>query len=131
MQYVPVFLVVAAAAVGPMTGALYAQIPPPPSAAASPAPQEPGEQVMTYARLFVAISQLRDRAQARLAEPRNKTDEAQTEIRKSLREGIDSVFRASKVEPAEYDRFVREIATDPERRRTFDVALARLSGRPD
>ena len=88
-------------------------------------------RLSTYAKAFAAIGLARDQAHAELALPKNKTIEAQSELRQKLHTRIEQILREQSLTAEEYARITQVISTDAERRKSFEVILARLTPKPD
>lgn len=88
-------------------------------------------RLTAYVKAFTAIAVARDSAQAALALPRNKKDEAQRDLREKLHQEIDQILKAQGMTAEQYARITYVIATDEHRRKSFEEILARLSAKPD
>ncbi|MBK6485651.1 MAG: DUF4168 domain-containing protein [Gemmatimonadetes bacterium] len=80
----------------------------------------------SFARTHAAVAALRDRYQALLAEPQNKTNEEQDKLHEKLVDERLAVLKAHGFTPAEFARLIRRVSADTAARRAFDAALARL-----
>lgn len=87
-------------------------------------------RLTTYAKAFVAIAVVRDSAYAALAMPRNKTNELQRELRDKLHKEIGQILKAQGITAEQYAHITYVIATDENRRKTFEEMLARLTAKP-
>jgi hypothetical protein len=103
-------------------------------AAPAPAQSAPSQisrdQILSYARVALAITKARDSIQAALAQTRNKTPEAQKQLQEKLRTQIEEILHHSGMTEADYQRQTYLISTEPERRKMFDDAIAELTGAP-
>ena len=88
------------------------------------------DQIASLAKLEIAIGAARDSAQAQLAMSRNKTPTAQQALRDKLRSQIDGILRQASLTEPEYEKKIFLVGTDTSARRTFDAAVAQLSGVP-
>src|SRR4051794_30746494 len=61
---------------------------PPPSATSSGA----RDDIIAFAKLSISVAQVRDSIQKQLAEPRNKTPQAQQQLREQLASGVQEVL---------------------------------------
>lgn len=77
-----------------------------------------------YAKAFAEVSRIRDEMQARLADPQNKTAEAQVELRESLRTRIAEAIVAAGLTEEEYRRITYVVSVDGERRTAFERMLS-------
>lgn len=90
--------------------------------------QVSAQELEAYARAYIEISRERDLIQARLAEIRNKTAEAQQELRETLKERIAEVLAEHGLADEGYKRITYLISVDAEHRRRFDELVAELTG---
>jgi hypothetical protein len=75
----------------------------------------------------MAIGQMRDASQAELAQPKNKTREAQEQLREKLRADITRAVRDQGLSDARYQQITFVVSADTSLRRRFDEAVARAS----
>lgn len=103
---------------------------------AVPAPvsaQDPGgppisvETMTAYARAYIAVAAVRDSVQLQLAAPKNKTTEAQAELRGRLRARVGEIIREHAMTEDEYRRITYRLSTDPELRKAFEEIMAALT----
>ena len=80
-----------------------------------------------YAKAYLALADVRDKAQAELADPRNKKVEVQLELRDKLRTRIAAVLKEHKLTAADYDLTTHAISVSPVARSAFEVALGALT----
>ena len=85
------------------------------------------EQMTVFARVHSAVEQLRTKAQAELAEPRNKKDENQARIREQLHLQVTAVLKEHGLSQGRFDSLTYLISVDPEQRKAFEAALAQLA----
>ncbi|MGQ0650259.1 MAG: hypothetical protein ACT4P7_22185 [Gemmatimonadaceae bacterium] len=84
-----------------------------------------------YAKAYLAISLIRDRISAELANPRNKRVEEQTLLRERQRTEVARTLREQGLTEEQYDRITYVISTDGQRRKEFEAALAQLTAKKD
>jgi len=82
-----------------------------------------------FARIHVAVAAVRDKFQAALAEPRNKTRDMQGALRDSIRTGVARTLAAHGMTDEEFSRITRRVSADTAERRAFEAALARVGAR--
>jgi hypothetical protein len=85
------------------------------------------DELARYVRAFMAIGQMRDASQAELAQPKNKTREAQEQLREKLRADITRAVRDQGLSDARYQQITFVVSADTSLRRRFDEAVARAS----
>jgi|SRR5687767_13649149 len=91
--------------------------------AAHQAAAAPSAQLTAYAKAFAAIAQVRDQVSAELAQPRNKKDEAQTQLHEKLREQIAKILQENGFTEDQYNRMTYVVSTDPVQRKAFDKLM--------
>jgi hypothetical protein len=89
----------------------------------------PADKIEAFARAHVAIDQVRERANAEFADPRNKKVEVQEKLRDKLREDVRQVLKQHNLTEAEYDRFTMAVSADTAQRRAFDALVAQLTSK--
>lgn len=87
-------------------------------------------RLSAFAKAFAAIGLARDQAHAEMALPKNKTIEEQSELRDALATRIEKILRDNGLTREQYTHLTYVISTDPERRKTFDELVARLTPKP-
>lgn len=95
-----------------------------------PAPAVTQDQLTGFAKAWVAVAAVRDKAHAELADPRNKKIEDQARLRDRLRADIAAVLRANGLTQAEFDRLTQAVSVDGELRKRFDALLVELEKKP-
>ena len=85
------------------------------------------EVIAAYAKTYVAVSAARDAVHLELAQARNKTPQAQTQLQQKLRDQIAQVLKDNSVTEEEYQRLTAIVASDPGTRRIFDTIIAELT----
>ncbi len=101
--------------------ALQAQEPPPATVTV--------EQMTAYARAYIATGELRDSIHAQLAQPRNKTVEAQQHLRERMRERTAQIVQEHGLTDVAWRRITFVISTDTAQRKVFDEIVAGLTAR--
>lgn len=86
--------------------------------------------IKTLAETHVAIGAVNDSADARAAQSKNKTAEAQLELAKHKRELVAGVIKAKGLTEADYRQHRFLVSTDNELRAQFDSVVAKLTGAP-
>ncbi|HEX4932323.1 MAG TPA: DUF4168 domain-containing protein [Gemmatimonadaceae bacterium] len=81
----------------------------------------------SFARAHLAISALRDRVQAELAEPKSKKPEVQAELREKLRTGRLAILKEHGLSDEAFARLTHRVATDDGARKAFEALLAKLA----
>jgi hypothetical protein len=99
------------------------------AAPAQPAKMSPDE-IKAFAKVQVAISQAHDSIDAQLAQARNKTGQAQTDLQNKLRTQIAEILQKNGMTEADYQRKTFIVSTDQESRKAFDGIVAQLTGVP-
>jgi len=100
------------------------------SAQSSPTLTMSKDEITAFAKVQVAISQAHDSADAQLAAARNKKDVVQTQLQEKLRTQIADILHHNGMTEDEYKRKTFIVSTDQTVRKTFDVAVAQLTGVP-
>lgn len=93
-----------------------------------PVTAQPG-QMTAYAKAWIAVNDVRDKAYAELAEPRNKKVEDQNRIRTRLKEDITAALTAQGLTQKQFDEMTQLVSADEERRKAFDAAVAELTAK--
>lgn len=88
------------------------------------------DDIVAFATVSVSVAQLRDSIQKQLAMPRNKTPQAQAQLREQLATGIEEVLHHAGMSDAEYSRKTYLVSTDSASRAIFDSTIAKLTGAP-
>lgn len=94
------------------------------------APRAGAEEIVAFARLSVDIALTRDSIQKQLALPRNKTPQAQQQLRDQLTAQTAGLLRRAGMSAAEYRRRLYLVSTDGAARAVFDETIAKLTGAP-
>lgn len=97
---------------------------PPAEAAVTPA------QVRLLAELHVSLAAVHDSADARAAQARNKTRDAQQELAKQKREAVTRTITARGLTEDGFQRLRYVVSTDAQLRAQFDSVVATLTGAP-
>lgn len=85
------------------------------------------EEMASFARAHAAISTLREKAQAELAEPKNKKGEVMVQIREKLRTQVLQVLKENQMSEARFDSLTHLVSVDPAQRKAFEAALAAVA----
>jgi hypothetical protein len=85
------------------------------------------DQLLAFAKAHLAISEVRDKLQAELADPRLKKVEDQVKLREKLRAEVASALKEHKLTSAEFDRLTLQVSSDTALRAQFEAALASLT----
>ena len=97
------------------------------SATVAPATGSTAAAIEAFAKLQRAISQLRDKEQAELAEPRHKKVEEQATIREKYRKLRGDSLQAHGYTPAQVTAMTLRISSDDTLRARFEATMERLS----
>lgn len=98
-----------------------------PAAAVRPAaPDSAAQAIEAFARLHLAINQLRDKEQAELAEPRNKKVEEQATIREKYRKLRADSLKAHGFTAAQMTAMTLRISSDDSLRTLFETTMERI-----
>jgi hypothetical protein len=87
-------------------------------------------EVVAFARLSLSVAQVRDSIQKQLAQPRNKTPQAQQQLRDQLATQVAEILRRADVSDDEYRRKTYLVSTDSAARAVFDSTMSKLTGAP-
>jgi hypothetical protein len=90
----------------------------------------PREDVIAFAKVSLSVAQVRDSLQKELTRARNKTPQAQAQLREQLATGIEEVLHHAGISDAEYSRKTYLVSTDSASRAIFDSTIAKLTGAP-
>jgi hypothetical protein len=86
--------------------------------------------VRLLAEVHVTLSAVHDSADARAAQARNKTRDAQGELAQQKREAVTQVLSARGLTEERFQRLRYAVSTDASLRTTFDSVVAVLTGAP-
>ena len=103
------------------------------SAPAAPAPSAatlPPGDVVAFATLSLSVAQARDSIQNQLAQPRNKTPQAQQQLRDQLATQVAQILQRAGMSDEEYRRKTYLVSTDSASRAVFDSTMSKLTGAP-
>jgi len=101
-----------------------------PAAPAHPAAALPVKDVVAFATLSLSVAQVRDSIQKQLAQPRNKTPQAQQQLRDQLATQVAEILHHAGMSDEEYRRRTYVVSTDSASRAVFDSTVAKLTGAP-
>jgi len=88
------------------------------------------DEVAAFATLSLSVAQVRDSIQKQLAQPRNKTPQAQQQLRDQLATQVASILQRAGVSEEEFHRKTYVVSTDSAARVVFDSTMAKLTGAP-
>jgi len=88
------------------------------------------DEITSFAKVQVAISQAHDSIDAQLAASRNKKEEVQTQLQQKLRTQIADILHHSGMTEEEYRKKTYLVSTDQETRKAFDAVVSQLTGVP-
>src|SRR5688572_4733670 len=81
------------------------------------------EQLAVYGKAYAAIAEARDQSQKEFAETRNKTAEAQKELKDKLVKTIAKILQDNKLTQEQYTQITYAISTETELRQAFDKLM--------
>lgn len=87
------------------------------------------EAMIPYARAYVALTALRERADAEYAEPKNKRPEALAALRAKYRGERDELLKSKGFSDATYARVTQRVSGDDAARLAFEAALAKIAAK--
>ena len=90
----------------------------------------PVDSIAAFVKAHAAIASLRDKAQAELAEPKNKKGEEQLRIRDRLREQVAAALRDAGLTQVQYESFTHLVSTNDSVRKVFEEHLAKQGAKP-
>ncbi len=88
------------------------------------------EAIRTLAETHVMLSAVHDSADARAAQAKNKTKEAQTELAHQKRTAIAQALQTKGYKEEDFQRLRFVVSTNAEYRAQFDSVVAKLTGAP-
>jgi hypothetical protein len=88
------------------------------------------DELTAFAKVHLAIATAHDSADAQLAQPRNKTRDAQKQLQDKLRRDIEEILHHNGMTREEYQRKTYLVSTDGETRKAFDGIVAQITGVP-
>ena len=101
----------------------------PADAQTSPVVTPQPDSMTAYVKAWVAVSEIRDKAHAEMASPRNKKIEDQARLRDQLRKDIAAALRAHGLTQQAFDRMTTLVSSDDAQRKTFEAMVADLSSK--
>jgi hypothetical protein len=102
----------------------------PPAAPASAMSAGSRDDIVAFAKLSLSVAQVRDSIQKQLAEPRNKTPQAQQQLRSQLASGVAEVLHHAGMSEDEFRHRTYLVSTDSAARAVFDETIAKMTGAP-
>ena len=118
-------LVVASIALAHPSLAQKTSAPPPPAMSSAAR-----DDIVAFAKLSISVAQVRDSIQKELAEPRNKTPQAQQQLREQLASGVEEVLHHAGMSEEEFRHKTYVVSTDSASRSVFDETIAKMTGAP-
>ena len=88
------------------------------------------DDIVAFAKLSLSVAQVRDSIQKELAEPRNKTPQAQQQLREQLASGVEQVLHHAGMSEEEFRHKTYVVSTDSASRAVFDETIAKMTGAP-
>ena len=88
------------------------------------------DDILAFAKLSISVAQIRDSIQKQLAEPRNKTPQAQQQLREQLAAGVQEVLHHAGMSEEEFRHRTYVVSTDSASRAVFDETIAKMTGAP-
>ena len=107
--------------------ALAQKTPAPPPPAMSSAARD---DIVAFAKVSISVAQVRDSIQKQLAQPRNKTPQAQQQLREQLASGVADVLHHAGMSEEEFRHKTYLVSTDSASRAVFDETVAKMTGVP-
>ena len=98
--------------------------------AAPPGAAVAADSLVAFVRAHRAVVQVREQAQAELAEPKNKKEEEQLRLREQLRTRVAAALREHGMTQARFDAFTYLVSTDDAVRKAFEAELGRQGAKP-
>jgi Domain of unknown function (DUF4168) len=87
------------------------------------------DSMTVFARAWVAVTEIRDKAHAEMANPRTKKLEDQARLRDQLRKDIAAALKAKGLTQQAFDRMTMLVSADDTQRKTFEALVADLSAK--
>jgi hypothetical protein len=94
------------------------------------APPMNRDEILALAKVHIAISVAHDSIDAQLAQPGNKKDEAQKQLREKLVAQVQEILHHNGMTEAEYEHKTFVVSTNGAVRKTFDSVVTALTGVP-
>jgi hypothetical protein len=88
------------------------------------------DDIVAFAKLSISVAQVRDSIQKQLAQPRNKTPQAQQQLREQLTAGVEQVLHHAGMSEEEFRHKTYLVSTDSTARAIFDETVAKMTGAP-
>lgn len=114
-----------------LTAALACALSLPAAAHAQSAPAKlTADEIKSLAKIQAEILIVQDSVDKELSLQKNKKDEPQAELREKMRTQVGAILKKNQLTDSAFQRRRFMVSTDMESRRTFDIALAQLTGAP-
>ena len=94
-------------------------------------PSASDDEWANFAKAYMEITEISAEFQAELALPENKSEEAQTRVRESMRQKIQQVLQGHGLSETRYSQLNFVISTNDARRDAFTQLLEELSAEED
>lgn len=99
-------------------------------AQAQAAPPLSRADLEAFAKVYIAVSQVRDSINLLLAQSRNKTKDMQQQLQTALGAKIAEILHHNGVTEAEYQRKTYLLSSEIDLRKSFDSVVAKITGVP-
>ncbi|MBK8248917.1 MAG: DUF4168 domain-containing protein [Gemmatimonadetes bacterium] len=87
------------------------------------------DSMTAFAKAWVAVTEIRDKAHAEMANPRTKKLEDQARMREQLRKDIAAALKAHGLTQQSFDRLTMLVSADDGQRKTFEAMVAELTSK--
>jgi hypothetical protein len=88
------------------------------------------DELMALAKVFVLVTNAHDSIDAQLAQPRNKTVQAQQQLRDLQVTQREEILHHAGMTPDEYEHKIFLLSSDDAARKMFDAMVAQITGDP-
>ena len=87
------------------------------------------DSMTAFAKAWVAVTEIRDKAHAEMANPRTKKLEDQARLRDQLRKDIAAALKAHGLTQLAFDRLTMLVSSDDSQRKAFEAMVADLTSK--
>lgn len=87
------------------------------------------DSMTAFAKAWVAVTEIRDKAHAEMANPRTKKIEDQDRLRDQLRKDIAAALKAHGFTQQAFDRLTMLVSSDDGQRKAFEAMVADLTNK--
>ncbi|MBL8959013.1 MAG: DUF4168 domain-containing protein [Gemmatimonadetes bacterium] len=87
------------------------------------------DSMTAFAKAWVAVAEIRDKAHAEMANPRTKKLEDQARLREQLRKDIAAALKAHGLTQQAFDRLTTLVSSDDNQRKAFEAMVADLTSK--